>query len=143
LFPSSTPAAFQELSPEVVSKLNLVLSAELGQWLAAIGQSGLQTLDPSALGGIVGFPSFHTVMAILILRYSKEFNGGLAFYSTLNLLMIPAILLHGAHNLVDVFGGLAVAAVTIWLTEANATFISPNAMRAEPYSSREKEAVTS
>jgi hypothetical protein len=126
LFPSSTPAAFQALSPGIGSKLDLVLSVEWGKWLATIGNTGLHTLNPSELGGIIGFPSFHAVMAILILRYSKEFPGGLAFYSTLNVLMIPAILLHGAHNLVDVIGGCAVGAISIWLTEKNAISKSQN-----------------
>jgi PAP2 superfamily len=143
LFPSSTPSAFQALSPEIGSKLDLVLSVEWGKWLAAVGHSGLHTLNPSELGGIVGFPSFHTVMAILILRYAKEFPGGLAFYSTLNVLMIPAILLHGTHNLVDVIGGFAVGAISIWLTEKNAIIESRNSMRGEICFSQKNELPTS
>jgi PAP2 superfamily len=143
LFPSSTPSAFQALSPEIGSKLDLVLSVEWGKWLAAVGHSGLHTLNPSELGGIVGFPSFHTVMAILILRYAKEFPGGLAFYSTLNVLMIPAILLHGAHNLVDVIGGCAVGAISIWLTEKNELIVSRNSLRGELCFSQKNELLTS
>jgi hypothetical protein len=131
LFPSSTPAAFQTLSPDIASKLNLVLTAEYGRWLANAGQNGLHTLNPSALGGIVGFPSFHTVMSILVVRYSKEIPYGLAVYATLNILMIPAILLHGAHNLVDIVGGFAVAAIAIWLAEKNAGILSGRTKRGE------------
>jgi hypothetical protein len=124
LFPSSTPVAFQTVSPEIASKLNLVLSTDYGYWLAHAGQQGLKTLSPSALGGIVGFPSFHTVMAILIVWYSKNIPHAIKLFFPVNLLMLPAIVLHGAHNLIDVFGGFLVAAAAIWLSEKNATSIA-------------------
>ncbi len=120
VFPSSTPAAFQTISPEISNTLNLVLSPDYSRWLAQAGQEGLSNIDPSALGGIVGFPSFHTVMALLVVWYSKEIRYAFPGFLILNLLMLPAILLHGAHNLFDVIGGFAVTALAIWLAESYA-----------------------
>ena len=124
LFPSSTPSAFQTISPEILARLDLVLGAEYGRWLAELGQQGVSIIKPSSLGGIVGFPSFHTVMALLIVWYAKEIRYAFFGFLTLNTLMMPATLLHGAHNLVDIFGGFAVAALAIWLSESNAKSIA-------------------
>ena len=115
--PSSTPAAFQPLPDGIDKQLDLFLNGEYGRWLVRIGQDGLSYLSPEVMGGIVGFPSFHTVMAIIIVRYSREVPYAVIPFGILNALMFPAILLHGAHNLVDVFGGIAVVWAAIWMAE--------------------------
>jgi PAP2 superfamily len=115
LFPSSTPAAFQPLAPEVAALLGLVVSPEQGSWLVKISFEGVRKLSPNDLVGIVGFPSYHTVLAVVSVSFARQVR--YLFYPLLmlNALMLPAILVHGSHNLIDVLGGLAVSAVSIWL----------------------------
>ncbi len=59
--------------------------------------------------GIVSFPSFHTVMAVLFTLAHR--NGRVArwFFAALNVAMLLSTPYAGAHYLVDVFGGIVVA----------------------------------
>jgi hypothetical protein len=116
LFPSSTPAAFQALPVAVAAKLGLVVNPEHGSWLAKTGYEGLGHIAPQELKGIVGFPSYRTVLALLSVWHARRVWLLAVPIWALDLLMLPAILLHGARNLIDVFGGLAVTIVSIWLT---------------------------
>ena len=121
LFPSSTPAAFQPLSADVLSILRLTVDPEYGAKLVALSKTGSNFITPLNMLGMVGFPSFHTVMAVLVLYYawSLKYLRIPALIGTG--LMLPAILLHGAHNLIDVFGGLGVASFSIWFASKTAS----------------------
>jgi hypothetical protein len=116
LFPSSTPAAFQPLPAEIAARLGLVVNPEHGAWLVKTSYEGLAHIAPQELKGVIGFPSYHTVLALLSVWHARKVWLLAVPVWALNLLMLPAILLHGAHNLIDVLGGLAVTIVSIWLT---------------------------
>lgn len=115
LFPSSTPAAFQALPPHVQSALGLVVSPEQGQWLVQVSKTGLRHLSPEMFVGVVGFPSYHTVLAACCAWYARK--AGIVAYPVygLSILMVPAILLHGSHNIIDVIGGLVVTVVSVYM----------------------------
>ncbi len=113
LFPSSTPAAFQPLPVDVAARLGLVVSPEQGAWLARISHEGLPSIGAESMVGIVGFPSYHTVLTFTTLYFAWTIvwlRWPLAF---LTMLMVPAILVHGSHNVIDVFGGLVVSGAAI------------------------------
>jgi PAP2 superfamily len=116
LFPSSTPAAFQSLPADVVAQLGLIVSPEQGSWLVKLSYEGLTRISPDELVGIVGFPSYHTVLALLSVWFARKVPLLFIPICALNVLMLPAILLHGSHNLIDVFGGVAVTIVSIWFS---------------------------
>jgi PAP2 superfamily len=114
LFPSSSPVGFQPLSVEIAKQLNLALNPETGALLRRFAVEGISSYPPKELAGMIGFPSFHTVVlatTVYAARGSRLVFWPLAIW---NLGMIPGILIHGAHNLVDVFGGLTVAAFCIY-----------------------------
>lgn len=115
LFPSSTPAAFQALPTDVAATLQLVVDAPTGAELVRLSYEGVAFVTPQGMLGMVGFPSFHTVMLILVVWFTQSVKFVRLPAIAWNILMLPAVLLHGAHNLVDVFGGAAVAALAIWL----------------------------
>ena len=115
LFPSSTPVAFQNLPADVAATLQLTVDAKMGAELVRLSHEGVALVTPEGMLGMIGFPSFHTVMMLLVLWYMRVVPIVRVPVLIWNLFMIPAILLHGAHNLIDVFGGAAVAAASIWL----------------------------
>lgn len=121
MFPSSTPAAFQPLAADVLSILHLTVDPAYGAKLVALSKTGSTFITPLNMLGMVGFPSFHTVMAVLFLYYAWSLKYLRVPAVVLSGLMLPAILLHGAHNLVDVFGGLAVASFSIWFASKTAS----------------------
>ena len=71
--------------------------------------------------GLVGFPSFHTAQAIVVAWYARKL--GVLFYPFLvfNILVIASTPIQGGHHIVDVIGGLAVAALAIWLASTAAS----------------------
>jgi membrane-associated phospholipid phosphatase len=86
-------------------------SQNLLQFLA-LRDGGLRLLAPGDLGGIVTFPSYHAVWALLVpwlLRGTSLFVPALL----LNATMMVATISEGGHYLVDLLGGGAVAAATI------------------------------
>ena len=113
LFPSSTPAAFQPLPADVAARLGLVVSPEQGAWLARISHEGLTSIGAESMVGIVGFPSYHTVLTFTTLYFAWTITWLRWPLALHGMLMVPAILVHGSHNVIDVFGGLAVTVAAI------------------------------
>jgi hypothetical protein len=115
LFPSSTPAAFQPLPADIAARLGLVVSPEQGAWLKQISYAGVSSISPDTLTGVIGFPSYHTVLAMTAVYYARTVRKVFWPIAAWNIFMVPAIIVHGSHGIVDVFGGIAVTALSIWL----------------------------
>ena len=110
-FPSLGPAAFATVSLEVEANLDLVASAKFGEQFRLFAEQGAAVISPNVLTGVIALPSYHAIMALLVVCYSRQtwaFHPALA----LNLLMVPATLVHGGHHLVDLIGGAAVFALS-------------------------------
>lgn len=90
----------------------LQFSANKGEVLTRLLQEGVEIISPPVITGIVGFPSYHIVMALMVTCYSRR---TLLFLPILavNLAMIPATLLHGGHHMFDLVGGLLVFILSV------------------------------
>jgi membrane-associated phospholipid phosphatase len=83
--------------------------------LVGLRHGSLPSLDMMLLKGVIAFPSFHAVLAILFIyahRGSRLFLP-VAVFNALMLLSIPS---EGGHYLVDVLGGIAVGGLAILMT---------------------------
>ncbi|MGB8818311.1 MAG: phosphatase PAP2 family protein, partial [Rhizobiaceae bacterium] len=100
LYPSSTPAAFQALPADVAARLGLVVSPQQGAWLVKVSHEGLSSIGSNTEVGTIGFPSYHTVLAFTTLYYSRSIRLVHMPVMLLVFLMVPAILIHGSHNLI-------------------------------------------
>ena len=103
------------LSPSQFGALDgSIYEAQLRDILA-LRDGSLRHLEMFKLTGIVSFPSFHAASAVLYLwaLWPVRYIGGLA--AALNLLMIASTPVIGAHYMIDVFGGVALAAISILL----------------------------
>jgi hypothetical protein len=111
VFPSSGPAAFEVLPSELSHAF--VVGSAYGVELNRLAIEGPTLLSPKDALGLIAFPSFHTVMACMAVWFMR---GTKAFplFLTVNTLMLPAIVVHGGHHLVDVVGGFAVFALALW-----------------------------
>ena len=83
-----------------------------GELLTRLLQEGPGRITPAVITGVVGFPSYHTVMALMVTWYCRR---TILFVPILlvNLAMIPATLLHGGHHLIDLVGGLVVFSIGV------------------------------
>ena len=120
LAPSFGPSAYLEVPEDVARRIELRVDSRYGAALNRLAVEGLDVIRPESILGVVAFPSFHTVMACMSVWFSWATR---IFWPMLllNIAMIPAILSHGGHHVVDLFGGVAVFFLCWWL----ATLIVP------------------
>lgn len=87
--------------------------------LEGLRNGTLRIIDFGHLEGLISFPSFHTANAILFVWALWPMRILRAILVPLNLLLIAATPLCGAHYVTDIVGGVAVAfaaiAATTWL----------------------------
>lgn len=82
--------------------------------ILALRDGSLHELRLFFLSGIVSCPSFHAASAVLYMWALWPVRGIGGIAAALNLLMIAATPVIGAHYLIDVAGGIAVGAASIW-----------------------------
>lgn len=73
----------------------------------------LPPVDPTQLAGIITFPSFHAVAAILFVWAAWPIRAIRWPFALLNGAMLLATPIQGAHYLVDIIGGAAVALLAL------------------------------
>lgn len=108
--------------------LTTLLSAVIpavGPWLPpyyphlAMLRSGVaSSFRMGGLQGIVSFPSFHTVLAVLFVYSHRGIASTFLPIAILNGLMLVSIPSEGGHYLADMVGGLVVAIIAIAVTRA-------------------------
>ena len=108
LLPSFGPSAIIENPSDISRNTFLVVGAEYGMQLRRVAHFGVSRISPHDALGLIAFPSFHAIMAMMVIVFSRGFGKLFYLYLPLNILMFPAILLHGGHHLVDVFAGITV-----------------------------------
>lgn len=110
-FPTFGTSAVWQLPDEIITRAGLVVGPSYGAELIRLSKEGVHFLTPSNVMGLIGFPSFHTVMASMSVVFTWRIAWLRLPALMWNLAMVPALLLHGGHHLSDFFGGLAVFAV--------------------------------
>jgi PAP2 superfamily len=114
-FPSFGAFSVFMLPDSVAGKLGVVLGTDYGRILVGMLRNGPGFISPAELRGLVGFPSYHTLQAIVLFWYARRepYLRGVAL--VLNLVVLVAIPVQGGHHLMDMLGGalVAVAAIAI------------------------------
>lgn len=126
--PSFGAFSVVSLPDEVTRKLGLVLGFDYGRSLVQMLKDGPGFISPVELRGIVGFPSYHTLQALVLAWYARSLPYARWPFFALNALVLVSIPIQGGHHLVDMFGGAAVTAAAIW---AAARIVRAAAKRAE------------
>jgi membrane-associated phospholipid phosphatase len=117
MFPSFGAFSVYHLPPQIAAHLPLALDGAYAQQLVALLQHGPGRIAPDQLRGLIGFPSFHSVLAILVMWYAWPLRYLRWPALILNVLVLLSTPVQGGHHLVDVLGGLALAALSIALAE--------------------------
>ncbi len=114
IWPSVGYVGVLPYTKEALAEFGYYFGPDRGGLLTRLLQEGPGVITRSVITGVVGFPSYHIVMALIVTWYMR---GTILFIPVLllNLAMIPATLLHGGHHLVDLVGGLAVFVVVAWI----------------------------
>jgi hypothetical protein len=118
LFPSFGTTTVFEIDPAVEAQLKPIVGSAYGAELRRLAAEGPLLISSKDALGTIAAPSFHTVMALLAVYSARTvpwlWPGALA----INVMVLPAVLFHGGHHLVDVFAGVAVTVLGIVAAKA-------------------------
>lgn len=81
----------------------------------ALRSGGITEFTVSAMKGIVTFPSYHTVIALLLI-YAYRKLPIFPWIVAVNVLMLISTPINGGHYLIDMIGGAAVAVLSVLST---------------------------
>jgi hypothetical protein len=132
-FPSFGAFSLFNLPHDVAAKLGLALDGNYGRDLVALLKNGPGLITPLELRGVVGFPSFHTVQALVIVWYARKLPLFRWAALALNVAVLIATPIHGGHHLIDVLGGAAVAAGAILFADRIVAAVSRLNIESAPY----------
>jgi hypothetical protein len=113
--PSFGAFSVYELPPSVAHKMVLALDGHYAQDLVRLLAHGPERISPSDAKGLIGFPSYHAVMALLVAWHARELPYLRWGMAALNAVVIVATPIQGGHHVVDVLAGFVVAAAAAWL----------------------------
>ena len=108
--------------------------------LEALRAGTLRIINFNAMDGLISFPSFHTANAILIVWTLWPISFLQFILLPLNLLLIASTPLCGAHYVIDIVGGAAVAFAAILVTSHLAR--SPRGRASKSLVTQEPEAIS-
>lgn len=77
----------------------------------------MTTIEISEITGIVGAPSYHTVMALVSTYAFKDRGIWFVGAAAWNIIVLFSVPIYGCHHMVDVFAGAAVAVTSIAIAE--------------------------
>lgn len=126
IFPNFSMGIHYPIPAAAEQSIQLVTNTSYGAMLKDAALNGIPLITKDSLLGVVAFPSYHTVMTCLVVWFLLR---SFAFWPALalNIPMIPAIHIHGAHHILDFVGGIAVFFAALWVSKV---FLAVGRMRA-------------
>ncbi len=104
-----------DLPAELLAAVQPVVNPGYGKEITTMMREGVTRLSPDEFRGLIAFPSFHTIMALIATYHAREMRWLLYPLLAVNMLILPAVLVHGGHHLVDIPAGFAVFALAALL----------------------------
>lgn len=89
--------------------IDVIHSEYAYKYISALRASNSGFLDFDDLHGLVGFPSFHATMAMLMLYGFCQFRYGVLLGLPWCVVALVATVVEGGHNVVDVMAGIVIA----------------------------------
>lgn len=116
-FPSFGASAVHGLPQQILDIVRIPVDPKYSREVLRLAQEGPGYISPQNILGLIGFPSFHTVMACMSVLFLARIRWIFPFALLLNIAMVPAILVHGGHHLSDVFGGVMIFVAAYFLAD--------------------------
>lgn len=118
LFPTTGPSAIYVLPGDLLAKAQPFLGPEYGAYVTSVIENGTPFLSPNDFRGLIAFPSFHTVLACAAVYYARHIGWLFPPLVIINLAILPAVVVHGGHYLVDIPAGMAVFLLSLLAARA-------------------------
>lgn len=116
-FPSLGPSALYDLPPEVVERAGLVVDPAYGREIVSLLHNGASRLSPDEIRGLIAFPSFHIVLALAATWYARTLRWVFPVFVAVNILVLPGVLVHGGHHVVDIPAGALTFVAALYLAQ--------------------------
>lgn len=115
IFPNFSMGIHFPISSEAEQAIRLFTNTAYGERLKDAALNGIPVISNQTMLGVVAFPSYHTVMACLVVWFLFR---TVVFWPAVvvNIAMVPAIHIHGAHHILDFVGGVLVFFAALWLS---------------------------
>jgi hypothetical protein len=112
--------AFGAFSVYDVSNLHMsrALDTSYARELTNLLAHGPGRISPTDAKGLIGFPSYHGTLALLVAWYARDLKVIRWFALGLNAVVIAATPIQGGHHVIDVLAGFVVAALAIGFANA-------------------------
>lgn len=118
LFPSLGTTTVYAIDADVEARLRPIVGSSYGVELLRRAAEGPARISAQDALGLVAAPSYHTVMALLAIYAAWTIPYLRVGALVLNLTILPGVLIHGGHHLVDVFAGAIVTVLGIAAAQA-------------------------
>lgn len=113
--PAAGAYTYLTIAPESISNIGVEIGKEQGVILNHLKSQQAYTLFLHEAIGLVNFPSFHTILALLLTYATRGVTWLFCIAITLNITMLIATIPMGGHYLIDLIGGGALTLIVIWL----------------------------
>jgi hypothetical protein len=113
LAPSAGAASVYSLAPDVSGRLLLVVTCDYGRALVDLLNNGPGLISPSEVRGLIGFPSYHAMLALILIWYARTIAWLRWPALIVNLLVVASAPVEGGHHLVDVIAAFPMTALAI------------------------------
>jgi hypothetical protein len=112
--------SFGAFSVYDVSSLHtaLALDGRYAHALVGLLAHGPGHISPTDAKGLIGFPSYHAVLALLVAWHARTLPVIRWFAFGINALVMVATPIQGGHHVVDVLAGFVVAALAILIADS-------------------------
>lgn len=118
VMPSAGANAVYTLPAWVENRLTLSLTTQYGRELLALLHSGPGYITPADMRGLIGFPSYHGVLALLLIWFARPMRWLFWPYLVINMIVLISTPIQGGHHLVDVLAAFPVTALSLALAGA-------------------------
>ena len=116
LAPSFGAMSVYDLPPAVSRAVTVSVDRAYGNALLAMLQGGPGFISPADIRGLIGFPSYHGALALIVAYYGWRVRGLRWPLLALNAIVLISTPVQGGHHLVDVLASFPVAALALFLS---------------------------
>ncbi|HEY0266804.1 MAG TPA: phosphatase PAP2 family protein [Rhizomicrobium sp.] len=114
LAPSLGAKSLYTLPPDVAGRLTLSVTCQYGRELIALLKNGPGFITPADMRGLIAFPSYHGVLALIVAWYGWQVRWLRWPLLLLNAAIVIASPIQGGHHMIDLLGSFPVAALALF-----------------------------
>lgn len=107
-----------ELPRSLADHISLACDPEYGRQMIWMAAHGPGHISPSDTKGLIAFPSYHAVLALLVAWHARKLAVIRWIALALNAVVLVATPIQGGHHVVDVFAGAVTAVLAILFSNA-------------------------